>query len=264
MSPTLQPIRSARDRLLSDWIERSRGDADLVVVDGPKLVEEALSARTAAEAILFTRELDEERRGALLRMAGSLPSFLLDDRLEKPLTGTSSPRGVALLCRRPPAPSLEELRGGASPLLLVLDGIQDPGNAGALVRVAEAAGVTGIALSSGSARAFSPRAVRAAAGSALRLPILEKLDCLAGPSRPDGWNQIALDAGSSTPIDAPPPPFPLAIVAGSEGRGLSGRFGDAEGRRIPMSGGGSSLAVLSAVSVALFVITGFGGGAPTR
>ncbi len=257
-------ITSGRDRRLSDWVERSRGDGDLVVIDGAKLVGEALDRRLPIEALLLGRSLGEDRAAEFSRRAGPDRVFLVDEHLEKQLTSTTSPRGAILVVRRPDPLALDEIRIRPGALLVVLDGVQDPGNAGAAIRVAEAAGASAVALSSGSARAFSPRVVRASAGSVLRIPILEKLDELPDASSPGGWNQVALEAGAGNPITTALPARPLALVFGSEGQGLSDRFSAADRRSIPMSGAGSSLSVLSAISVALWVVTGFGGSIPSE
>lgn len=258
-------IRSAKDRDLASWIERSRGDGDLAVLDGAKPVSEALDRGLRAEALLLGDDLEDGAAASLRGRAAAagIPVRRLESRLEGKLTDTRSPRGAILLVPRPAPVDVRTLRGPEA-LLLVLDGVQDPGNAGALARVAEAAGCDGIAFAPGSARPFSPRVVRASAGALLRLPVVGQLESLPAPPDPEGWNQLALDATAPRPVTAPLPSRPLAVVAGSEGRGLTGRFPAAEPRSIPMRGRGESLAVLSAVSVALWVWTGFAPPAPDR
>lgn len=258
-------IRSAKDRDLATWIERSRGDGDLVVLDGPKPVTEALERGLGAEVLLLGDDLAADAAASLRNRAAAagIPVRVLESRLEGKLTDTRSPRGAVLLVPRPAPVDVRSLRGPDA-LLLVLDGVQDPGNAGALARVAEAAGCAGVAFAPGSARPFSPRVVRASAGALLRLPVVGQLDSLPPLPERDGWSQLSLDAAADRPVTAPLPPRPLAVIAGSEGRGLSGRFPAAEPRSIPMSGRGESLAVLSAVSVALWVWTGFAPEVPVR
>jgi len=257
---TAEPkIKSRRDRRLEDWISRSRGDGDLVVLDGVKLVREALQTEIEFEALLLGDSLPAEVAAGLASSAKRRPLLRIESRLEKSLTGTSSPRGAILVVHKPATSDLRrrQVQANERAVLVVLVGVQDPGNAGSIIRVAEAAGSIGVALSSGSARAFSPRAVRASAGSVLRLPIWEKFDSLETVGAPDSFRAIALDADADRSITDPLPSGFSVLVAGSEGNGLSGRFAPVEARRIPMAGGGSSLSVLSAVSVALWVLTGY-------
>jgi TrmH family RNA methyltransferase len=138
---------------------------------------------------------------------------------------------------KPPAWHLDQLVRG-NPLLMILDGIQDPGNAGAIVRAAEAFGATGVIFVKGSVNPFNPKTIRASAGSLFRVPLVAALD----PS-------LAIAAVSQRKIDlyAAMPKASLsltsatlshkcAFVIGSEGRGVSPALQDAaQGVRIPTS-----------------------------
>ena len=96
------------------------------------------------------------------------------DRLFAQIPGTEAPQGIAALVR-PDAATFDDLVRGM-PLIVIIAGVQDPGNVGALIRTAEAFGATGVAASFagviGTANPFGPKALRASAGAALRLPIL--------------------------------------------------------------------------------------------
>ena len=96
------------------------------------------------------------------------------DRLFAQISGTEAPQGIAALLR-PHVATFDDLVRG-TPLIVIMAGLQDPGNVGALIRTAEAFGATGVAASiaggAGTANPFGPKALRASAGSALRLPIL--------------------------------------------------------------------------------------------
>src|SRR5579875_1704031 len=94
--------------------------------------------------------------------------------LEAALASTAATQGVIALVR-PPRWTVEQLLRGKS-LVVVLDGVQDPGNAGAIVRAAEAFGATGVAFLKGSASAYNPKSLRASAGSIFRLPIVAAAD----------------------------------------------------------------------------------------
>ena len=241
---TAAGITSAKDPRLEAWVERSRGDGDLVVVDGPKLVREALDAGITAEVLLLG-ELDDPAHAELSRLAGPIPVLPIEGRLERKLTDTTSPRGAVLLARKPREAPLPPPAAGE--FLLVLDGVQDPGNAGALVRAAYAYGAVAILFGEGSARPFSPKVVRASAGTILRIPVTGATPVEVEAA---GFRPVLLDGATERSIEDPLPEGALALVVGSEGRGLSGAW-SGERRRIDTARNVESLAALSAASIAL-------------
>ncbi len=152
-------------------------------IEGPKLVEEALRSGLAVEALLVS-ESGERDAAPILKAAsesevGIPPSQILktSDKLFESVSGTEAPQGVAALFRQPEWRLDDVLHGvgatrGNSPLVVVLAAIQDPGNVGTILRSAEAFGATGAIATRGTADPWSPKALRASAGSTLRLPLL--------------------------------------------------------------------------------------------
>src|SRR5215472_4204670 len=177
------------------WLKRFRAalrgtgpaESEAIGVEGPKLVEDALRACLEPEALLVSESaepaLDTILRAASASEKGIPRSRILrtTDKLFASVAGTETPQGVAALFRRHEwrfedllhgAPSRDgDLRGDA-PLVIVLAGVQDPGNVGTIMRSAEAFGATGAIATRGTADPWSPKALRASAGSALRLPLL--------------------------------------------------------------------------------------------
>lgn len=156
-----------------------------VGVEGVRMVEEALRSTAEVEAVLFSETGDRyrERLAPLIsRPEMGFPVLLTTDRLFEGIADTEHPQGVAALVR-PRQVTLEDLlvttEGNCQPLLVVLAGVQDPGNVGTIVRTAAAFGATGaVAVSTpqgGTASPFSPKALRASAGAALHLPVAEGL-----------------------------------------------------------------------------------------
>jgi RNA methyltransferase, TrmH family len=153
-------------------------------VEGPKLVEEALKSGLEAEALLVSESGECEARRILLDAASRSDTGIprsrvlrTTNRLFEGVAGTESPQGVAALFRQRTWGFDDVLRGpGAiresSPLVIVLAAVQDPGNVGTILRSAEAFGATGAVAARGTADPWSPKALRASAGSALRLPVL--------------------------------------------------------------------------------------------
>jgi TrmH family RNA methyltransferase len=154
-----------------------KGD-DAIAVEGPKLIDDALRAGLEAEALLVSESGEAAAQRILLAASttdyGISPSRILrtTDKIFAAVTGTEAPQGVAALFRQPTLEFDSVLGHGATPLVLVLVGIQDPGNVGTAVRSAEAFGATGVIAARGTADPWSPNALRASAGSALRLPVL--------------------------------------------------------------------------------------------
>ncbi len=106
---------------------------------------------------------------------------VLPDALLQSISGTETSQGVMALVK-PPEWKLEQLFRGR-PLVVVLDGLQDPGNAGAIVRAAEAFGATGALFLKGAASPYNPKTLRASAGSLFRVPFLAGVDAGTGPRR---------------------------------------------------------------------------------
>ncbi len=218
-------ITSRQNQRLKDIrrLRRSKGEREeRVLLEGPHLVAEAAAAGLEIETVLATPGFLATAEGG--RLGRALSSTLLEVAAElfDDLTDADSPRGILAVARLP--------RSGAEALplceglpYLYLEGLQDPGNLGALARVAEAAGAAGLALSPGSAHPNHPRALRASAGSLLRLPVAVETDADAlgrrlAPLRPR-WAALATRGGES--FWTAPCPGTLILAVGAEGPGLS-------------------------------------------
>ena len=180
-------ITSRDNRWLKTFRAALRGTGpsagESIGVEGPKLVADALRSGLEAEALLVSDDAEQEAE-QILRVAsesdeGIPRSNILrtTDKLFRGVAGTEAPQGVAALFRQRAWTFDDILRGPgplreSSPLVIVLAGVQDPGNVGTIVRSAEAFGATGVVATRGTADPWSPKALRASAGSALRLPIL--------------------------------------------------------------------------------------------
>lgn len=176
---------------------------------------------------------------------------------------TEAPQGVVALADPLPESDLAELvepgAGGSAPFLLVLDGITDPGNFGAVLRTAECAGVTGIVLRSHRSARITPTVAKAAAGAVEHLPfavvggIPAALRTLSGR---DVWT-VGLDAAGPRPLhELDLSGEAVALVLGSEGKGLSRLVAQRCDVlvSIPLRGTLGSLNVSAAAAVACFEI----------
>jgi|HubBroStandDraft_6_1064221.scaffolds.fasta_scaffold55539_3 TrmH family RNA methyltransferase len=152
---------------------RSGADRHLVLVEGVRMVEEALAAGAHFESIAFTSDLETTERGiALQDELQRVPcrGALLSNQVMDYISDTESPQGVAAMVTRPHF-DLDAVFGISVQLIVIADGIGDPGNIGTIIRSAEAAGATGLVALPGTANPFGSKAVRASMGSVLRLPV---------------------------------------------------------------------------------------------
>src|SRR5947209_12358625 len=167
-----ETISSAANPLIKD-VRRAiaRGavtEQGWCVAESFHLLEEALRSDCDVKVVLAA----ESVRSAVEAHVGKLARvklMVLPDALFQGISGTEASQGVMALVK-PPVWKLEQLFRSC-PLVVVLDGLQDPGNAGAIVRAAEAFGATGAAFLKGSANPYHPKTMRASAGSVFRLPI---------------------------------------------------------------------------------------------
>ena len=271
-------ILTSRDnRWLKQFRMALRGgistESGFVGVEGVRLVEEALRSGCRIGAVLFS-ETGERYRERLAPFIGRpeivFPVLRTTDRLFEGLADTEHPQGVAALVE-PHVTTFDNLlqtpQNACSPLVVVLAGVQDPGNVGTILRTAAAFGATGAAIAAsgqnGTASPYSPKALRASAGAALHLPIL------AGTPLPILLTQLSV-AGFRTlassvhePLDGEQTVLapwqvdwckPSALLVGNEGSGLPievERSADAR-IRIPMASGVESLNAAAAAAVLFY------------
>jgi TrmH family RNA methyltransferase len=246
-NPRVKELRAALSR-------SGRTPSGLIAIEGEHLVAEAMRSHLRF-ATIFLRD-------------GYQPPFAIPEDAEHLLlpadifasaVSTEQPQGIAALVH-PPAFSSDMLfRGEAShvvaPLILVLAGLQDPGNVGTLLRSAEAFAASGVLLLPGTASPWNPKALRASAGSAFRVPALnateaDALDLLARHKVP----AIATVARAGTPVSDAPLANACALLIGNEGAGLSDSLLAAATHRIniPMPGNVESLNAAIAGSLLLY------------
>ena len=168
----------------------------------------------------------------------------------------SIPRGVLAIAKAPTATLAGLDLPDGTVRLLVLDGVQDPGNAGTLVRTGAALGVFAVIALPGTADLWSAKAIRSAVGAHFRRPVLhaelDELRSLLTDSKVELW----ATAGDGQPIDAQPAPTRLAVAVGNEGAGVSDALRGLAARSValPMSSGVESLNVAVAAGIALYAL----------
>ena len=268
-----------------------------MLLEGARMIEEALDAGVLVEEVLVSDvprmsgvkgalraprsgqgplTPDIRERDFFYRRLRQQPPHIRDDsrprvteisaRVLRKLSDLPSARGVVALAAPPHRnltslsdllPSQESL--SSSSLFLLLDDVQDPANVGAILRSGEAFGVAAAILTPGCAWPFSPRALRASAGSAFRLPVAARVaaaDAVAWARRHRITLAGAAAHGGTAP-EALAGARPLALVIGSEGHGISAEVAGSLDHRVtlPLAGRVDSLNAAVAAGVLLHVLT---------
>ncbi|MDA8087489.1 MAG: RNA methyltransferase [Nitrospiraceae bacterium] len=257
----LKSITSAQNPVIKTLLGiKRRPGKDAFLAEGPHLVEAALSGGAKLGAVVVTNEymarLEEDALFFKAISHAARGFYQVPEHLFTKLAEAKTPQGILAQCRYEELPlgSLA-LKGKGSALIVLAAGIREPGNLGALVRAADAAGADACIILSGSANIFSSKAVRATAGSLFHLPVIEAgmeetLDYLE--------EKKVLLAGADAHADKSLYDWdfkaPVAIAFGEEAHGLpsglKARAGALLG--IPIMGGAESLNVVASAAVFLF------------
>jgi TrmH family RNA methyltransferase len=249
-------ITSRQHPIVKEFRELARGNRDLMLLDGWHLLAEAASARVPVEKIAICgppssaeqRIVDQLRRNGaqIVDVSGTVLNAL---------SPVNSPTGVVASARRPSV-SQSALVSPPPALVLAATGLQDPGNVGAIIRSAAAAGATGVVVDESSADPWGWKALRASMGSAFHLPVLRTRTLAALIEQ---WRRAAIRVVATVPrngtllhdMEFTPP---TVLLLGGEGAGLpDDLIANADGRvSIPMRGGIESLNAAVAAALLLY------------
>lgn len=272
-NPQAERVRSTA-RLSSN---AGRRKADAFLVEGPQAVREALEAHRAGRAKVhdvFITEARREREPTLGEAKG-VHTHLVTEEVLAALADTVTPQGVVAKVALPHV-SLDAALGTSPRLVAVLARVQDPGNAGTILRAADAAGADAVVALKGSVDVFSPKVVRSTVGSLFHLPVVTGVDlpeaaaAFAGVGvsvlAADGYGDTDLDqlqddaaarrVGASVKGAAKRVSLaaPSAWLFGNEGQGLDEQELDLATARvaIPLYGAAESLNVGTAATLCLY------------
>ncbi len=237
---------------------KARGRRGLAIVEGVRLIEEALAAGLPITGALVSPDLARTARGSSLRTELEQKSVLVQDvssRIFAALADTDTPQGIMAIIepRRWTAEDLSVDRGG---IVLVIDGVQDPGNAGTLLRTAHALGAAGTIVLRGTADILNPKTLRAAMGATFRHPIVPMDDgaFITWTRRHD----VTLWATAADGVPLPKVPranagHAIAVIVGNEGAGIRPALNAVAAQRvaIPLAAGADSLNVAVAAGILL-------------
>ncbi len=234
-------VKEARKLLL----RKERKESGLHLIESEKLVREAIaSGAEIVSCYLEDGSAFPPPEGAIVY---SVTRAVLESLCE-----SQTPQGIVAVVRTPDLTPPETYPSG---LIVVLDGVQDPGNVGAILRSADAFGAAGLLLSPTCADAYAPKTLRAAMGSTYHLPVWqgELLPALESLQQ-QGFTALCGDLKGSETL--PLLRANVALVIGSEGSGVSAEvLSRCEGYRLPMFGRAESLNASVAAGVLLYVVS---------
>lgn len=248
-NPVIQDLRSL--------LQSSSRRTARCVVEGWRFLETAAAGGADITLVVYTPAAAAHPRGEEMRgrlHAAGVRLIVVSPYVFDSLTQVDAPQGVLGIVRRPPDAS-PAILDDAKALLAVLDGVQDPGNAGAILRTAVAAGATGGVVAGVAADPFGSKAIRASAGAVFHLPLLffPSASHAAAALQRHGVRVLVADPRGDRLASEVSYARPLALVFGSEGAGAARAWTPSGIRiRLPMAGAMESLGVAAAAAVLLY------------
>ena len=228
---------------------RQRQVHGLCTLEGTRLVQDALSVGAAFQGCFITAAAAEAQPDLVAQLQRACPLYLVPPVIIDKISETVSPQRIVAVVAMP-----ELSLPAAAALSLILDGVQDPGNAGTLLRTAAAAGVDQVLFGPGCVDPFNGKVLRAAMGAHFRVPIrvLAQWEAVRA-ALPSGQPLYLASAEGSIPYDEVDWSKPSALALGSEAHGASSQMRErAATVAVPMAAATESLNVAAAGAVILF------------
>jgi RNA methyltransferase, TrmH family len=220
------------------------------LAEGPNVVEAALRRDLVIE--VFVTEAALSRFGSML---ADVPVHVVTDRAAKALSDTVTPVGLVAVCEVP-STSLDDVLADQPRLVAVAAEISEPGNAGTLIRIADAMGADAVVLAGNSVDPYNGKCLRASAGSIFAVPVVSETDAGGAVSAlaSAGLQVLATTVDGEVSLDDADLSGPTAWLFGPESHGLPAELAAmaAHRVRIPMSGGAESLNVAAAAAICLY------------
>jgi len=224
-----------------------------------RLLEEALAAGVTVRGAATSPTLEATPRGSALKArlarAGVTLEEVDDDELAR-LAGTEQPQGIVAVVE-PRAWTLDDISISPRAVVLVLDGVQDPGNVGALARTGLGLGAAGLVALPGTADLYNPKALRGSMGALFRLPsVSADVDRFVAWARGVGL-ALWTTASDGLPVGRGGRDGPIALLVGNEGVGVHPELAAVAARSVsvPLENGVESLNVAVAAGILLYEVT---------
>ncbi len=242
----MEHITSLKNPKVAAWKalkdRKGRRESGCFLVEGRKMVEEALKSAFDVEAVLV-------QEGVSFPDGLTMPVYELPAHVLAAVCDTKTPQGIAAVVRMKEQSALGKH-------IVVLDGVQDPGNVGTIIRTADAAGLDGVLLSNQCADVFSPKVLRATMGSIFRMN-LRTTDDLPGELtklREKGYSILSSQLDGTPFYEREKVAEQFALIIGNEGNGVSEQVQQTATHRVrlPMRGGAESLNAAIAAAIMMY------------
>lgn len=242
----MEHITSLKNPKVTAWKalkdRKGRRESGCFLVEGRKMVEEALASAFDVEAVLV-------QEGVSFPDGLTMPVYELPAHVLAAVCDTKTPQGIAAVVRMKEQSALGKH-------IVVLDGVQDPGNVGTIIRTADAAGLDGVLLSTQCADVFSPKVLRATMGSIFRMN-LRTTDDLPGELtklREKGYSILSSQLDGTPFYEREKVAERFALIIGNEGNGVSEQVQQTATHqvRLPMRGGAESLNAAIAAAIMMY------------
>ena len=242
----MEHITSLKNPKVAAWKalkdRKGRRESGCFLVEGRKMVEEALASAFDVETVLV-------QEGMELPDGLTMPVYELPAHVLAAVCDTKTPQGIAAVVRMKEQSALGKH-------IVVLDGVQDPGNVGTIIRTADAAGLDGVLLSNQCADVFSPKVLRATMGSIFRMN-LRTTDDLPGELtklREKGYSILSSQLDGTLFYERQGVAERFALIIGNEGNGVSEQVQQTATHRVrlPMRGGAESLNAAIAAAIMMY------------
>lgn len=242
----MEHITSLKNPKVAAWKalkdRKGRRESGCFLVEGRKMVEEALKSAFDVETVLV-------QEGMELPDGLTMPVYELPAHVLAAVCDTKTPQGIAAVVRMKEQSALGKH-------IVVLDGVQDPGNVGTIIRTADAAGLDGVLLSNQCADVFSPKVLRATMGSIFRMN-LRTTDDLPGELtklREKGYSILSSQLDGTPFYERQDVAERFALIIGNEGNGVSEQVQQTATHRVrlPMRGGAESLNAAIAAAIMMY------------
>jgi RNA methyltransferase, TrmH family len=236
----MRRISSRQNPLVARFRELARGreSGGAILLDGEHLVEEALNAGVHLETVAFAERIAETRAHKLIARVerSGADAVRVPEQVLAAMSPARQPSGIVAIARHAPTtlqeivdseprPASRDPRAASRepPLVLLLDGVQDPGNVGAIVRAADGCGATAVIATEGTADPFGWKALRGAMGSTFRVPTASKQPAREAVTqlKAAGLTLLAAVPQGGRPISEADLSRSLGVLLGAEGAGLS-------------------------------------------
>lgn len=253
--------RSPRVRAVAKLARReARAETGFFLLEGPQAVTEALAYRPELVVDLFATPTALERHAEIARQATAAQieiEFVTEHVLDA-MADTVTPQGVIAVCRQFPT-SVKDILGAEPRLIAILEEVRDPGNAGTIIRAADAAGADAVIFTGRSVDLYNPKVVRATTGSLFHLPVAigAELESVVEKTKAAGLQVIAADIKGADLLAARQAgalAAPTAWLFGNEARGLRDEHHELADWviTVPIYGHAESMNLATAASVCLY------------